>query len=240
MTMPIRVTIWNEHRHERQNPDVARIYPQGIHGALASHLSQFPNLEISTATLDQDPDHGLPQSRLDQTDVLLWWGHLAHADVSDVVVERVIQRVWSGMGLIILHSAHFSKIFKRLMGTTCNLKWRVAAEREILWVTSPGHPILQGITDHFILDPEEMYGEFFDVPEPLETLLISSFSGGEVFRSALTYQRGKGKIFYFRPGHELYPTYHNPTVLQILQNAIHWSAPTPSPTNLTFGNTHPL
>jgi trehalose utilization protein len=129
------------------------------------------------------------------------------------------------MGLIVLHSAHFSKIFKRLMGTSCDLKWRQADDREVLWVTAPGHPILQGVADHFVLDREEMYGEHFDIPEPDETLLISWFTGGEVFRSGVTYRRGMGRIFYFRPGHETYPTYHNAEVQKILTNAVHWARP---------------
>lgn len=234
--MPIRVTIWNEGRHERQNPQVREIYPDGIHGAIASHLRKDAALEVSTATLDE-PGHGLPPARLAEVDVLIWWGHVAHDDVADDLVERVHERVLEGMGLIVLHSGHFSKIFKRLMGTSCDLKWRISDDREILWVTRPGHPILRGIDDHFVIEKEETYGEYFDIPEPLETLLISHFSGGEVFRSGLTFQRGQGRIFYFRPGHENYPTYHDPNVLRIIQNAVHWAAPAPQ--KLRFGNVDP-
>lgn len=234
--MAIRVLVWNEGRHERKNPKVAEIYPEGIHGALAAHLRKCDGLSVSTATLDTDADHGCSQQKLEQTDVMTWWGHLAHEDVSDAVVERVHQRVLAGMGLVVLHSAHYSKLFKRLMGTTCELKWREANDREILWVTRPGHPILQGIDDHFILPQEEMYGEFFDVPEPTETILISSFSGGEVFRSGMTFQRGAGRIFYFRPGHETYPTYHDRNVLRIIENAIRWANPVRKVEAVMFGN----
>ncbi len=233
---PIRVVVWNEARHEKKNPKVAEVYPQGIHGALEKHLSGVSGLSVTTATLDQDAEHGLSEALVNQTDVMLWWGHMAHPDVTDAIVQRVYNRVLAGMGLIVLHSGHFSKIFRKLMGTTCNLKWREAHEREVLWVTRPHHPILRGIDDHFILPAEEMYGEYFDVPEPQETILISSFPGGEVFRSGLTYTRGSGRIFYFRPGHETYPTYFDPNVLRVIENAVRWAAPTSEIKPNEFGN----
>ena len=193
-----------------------------MHTCIAAGLNLDENIEASTAVL-QDPEHGLSQERLDKTDVLLWWGHAAHGDVSDEVVERVANAVLGGMGLIVLHSGHFSKIFKRLMGTPCNLTWREAGERERLWVASRNHPIVKGIPDHFELEFEEMYGEPFGIPEPLETVLISWFQGGEVFRSGVTYKRGAGNVFYFRPGHETYPTYHDDNVKTILKNAVNWA-----------------
>lgn len=223
--MAVRVTVWGEYRHEKTNAKVAELYPQGMHETIAAGLRNNKALTVKTAWLDQ-PEHGLTEAILNETDVLTWWGHKAHGDVQDAIVDRVQARVLQGMGLIVLHSGHHSKIFKRLMGTTCNLKWREADDREIFWVTKPGHPILDGIDDHFSLPAEEMYGEFFDVPEPMETILISSFSGGEVFRSGLTYTRGAGKIFYFRPGHETYPTYHDKTVMKVIENACLWAAPT--------------
>jgi len=232
--MVIRVTVWNEFRHEKLNSKVAEIYPQGMHEAIAAYLRRDPDLRVSTATLDE-PEHGLTEQRINETDVLLWWAHIAHDEVREEIVERVYRRVLAGMGLIVLHSGHFSRIFKKLMGTSCDLKWREANDREILWVTRPGHPIVQGIDDHFILAGEEMYGEFFDIPEPQETILISSFSGGEVFRSGCTFTRGAGRIFYFRPGHETYPTYHDPNVLRIIHNAVHWAAPMTPPKPVAFG-----
>jgi trehalose utilization protein len=232
--MPIRVTVWHEHRHEKTKPAVAAIYPQGMHGAIADHLKTFKDFEVRTALLDE-PENGLTDEILKNTDVLTWWGHGAHHEVSDLTVERVYKRVHEGMGLIVLHSGHFSKIFRKLMGTSCDLKWRESSDREILWITRPGHPITEGIEDHIVLDREEMYGEFFDVPEPLETIFISSFSGGEVFRSGLTYQRGLGSIFYFRPGHETYPTYHNPQVLRVISNAVRWASPNLPKGPIQFG-----
>jgi trehalose utilization protein len=232
--MAIRVVVWNEFRHEKSNPKVAEIYPHGMHEAIAAHLRKSKDFAVETATLDE-PEHGLSEDRLEKTDVLLWWGHIAHDEVRDEVVDRVHERVLAGMGLVVLHSGHFSKIFKKLMGTTCNLKWRDVGEREILWVTRPGHPILDGIDDHFILEKEEMYGEFFDIPEPLETILISSFAGGEVFRSGCTWTRGAGRIFYFRPGHETFPSYHDRHVLRIIENAVRWAAPSAKTSPPTFG-----
>jgi trehalose utilization protein len=234
--MPIRVTVWHEYRHEKRNPKVAEVYPQGMHEAIASHLRKASDLHVRTATLDE-PEHGLTDEVLNSTDVMTWWGHMAHGDVKDEIVAKVHKRVMAGMGLVVLHSGHFSKIFKSLMGTSCDLKWREEQnEREILWVTRPGHPIVAGIDDHFIIPHEEMYGEYFDIPEPECTFLISSFTGGEVFRSGCTWRRGAGKIAYFRPGHETFPSYHNPTVLKVIENAVRWAEPTPGPAPHTFGN----
>lgn len=220
--MAIRVLVWGENVHEQKNKAVAENYPKGMHGQIASLLVAENDIEASTATL-QEPEHGCTEARLAETDVLVWWGHAAHGQVADEIVERVAQRVWQGMGLIVLHSGHFSKIFKRLMGSPCALHWREAGERERLWVVNPGHPIAKGLPRYFELENEEMYGEPFSVPEPLETVFVSWFQGGEVFRSGLTYRRGAGNIFYFRPGHETYPTYHDKTVGQVLRNAVRWA-----------------
>ena len=237
MADDIRVTVWNEFRHERENDDIRAIYPDGIHGALAGHLNGVPGLVARTATLDE-PEHGLTDDVLAATDVLTWWGHKAHGEVADAVVDKVQRRVLEGMGLIVLHSGHFSKILRRLLGTTCQLKWREAGEREVLWVTAPGHPIAAGIDDHFVLPHTEMYGEHFDIPQPAETVFISNFEGGEVFRSGVTFRRGAGKFFYFRPGHETFPIYHDPTVLQVIANAVRWAAPTGA---MAFGcEPHPM
>jgi trehalose utilization protein len=218
----IRAVVWNEFLHERENAVVREIYPEGIHAAIAAALAAEPDVEVSTATLDE-PEHGLPQTRLDATDVLVWWGHKAHGQVDEAVAARVAERVWQGMGLVVLHSGHFSRPFIRLMGTPCSLRWREAGERERLWAVNRAHPILAGVGDRIELATEEMYGEPFLVPEPMETLLISWFEGGEVFRSGMTWQRGAGRIFYFRPGHETYPTYHDPVVLRVIRNAVRWA-----------------
>lgn len=220
--MTIRALVWNENVHERTNPEVAKIYPGGIHAAIANALSEGDEVTAQTATLEQ-PEHGLTEARLAETDVLLWWGHKAHAHVDDAIVDRVQRRVWEGMGLIVLHSGHYSKIFKRLMGTPCSLQWREAGERERVWVVNPTHPIAQGLGPHFELTHTEMYGEPFSVPEPLETVFMSWLEGGEVFRSGLTYQRGGGRIFYFSPGHETYPIFYDENVIRVLRNAVRWA-----------------
>jgi len=220
--MTIKAVVWGENVHEQTSEVVRGVYPEGIHGCIANALNAAEGISASTATL-QEAEHGLPAARLAETDVLLWWGHAAHGDVQDEIVERVAEQVWAGMGLIVLHSGHFSKIFKRLMGTPCNLKWREAGERERLWVINPRHPIAQGLPPSFELENEEMYGEPFGVPEPLETVFVSWFQGGEVFRSGLTYRRGAGNVFYFQPGHETYPTYHDATIQQVLANAVRWA-----------------
>lgn len=223
MTHTPRVTVWNEYQHETIRPEVAKIYPHGIHEAIAQHL-RSQGLPVQTATLEQ-PEHGLTDAVLNQTDVLIWWGHIAHDKVQDSVVEKVQQRVLDGMGLIALHSSHFSKIFKRLMGTSCNLKWRNEGETERLWVVAPGHPIAEGLGEYFEIAAEEMYGEFFDIPTPDTLVFISWFAGGEVFRIGCCFHRGRGKIFYFRPGDQEYPTYHDPKVLKVITNAVRWATP---------------
>ncbi|NGP44501.1 trehalose utilization protein ThuA [Bacillaceae bacterium SIJ1] len=236
--MAIRVTIWNEFRHEQQNEQVKEVYPDGIHEALASYLNKCKGITTKTATLDE-PEHGLTDDVLENTDVLIWWGHTAHHEVDDAVVEKVYNRVHAGMGLIALHSAHFSKIFKKLMGTTCDLKWREANDKERLWVTAPNHPIAQGIGDYIELPAEEMYGEFFDIPQPDHVIFTSWFTGGEVFRSGCTFTRSNGKIFYFRPGHETYPTYYNEEILHVIENGVRWAAPVDWK-DFNFGNAQPL
>ena len=226
-SMKLRVTVWNEFRHEKNNPEVAELYPDGIHHVLAEPLRKA-GFEVRTATLDE-PEHGLPEEVLGTTDVLLWWGHIAHGEVDNEVVDRVQARVLGGMGLIVLHSGHFSKPFKRLMGTSCDLKWREAGERERVWVVASGHPIAEGLGESFEVPRAEMYGEHFGIPEPDTLVFVSWFQGGEVFRSGCCFYRGRGKVFYFRPGHETYPIYYQPEVQRVIGNAVRWAAPVKGP-----------
>lgn len=221
---PTRVTIWNEHIHERTDERVASIYPAGIHGAIAAGIAPFAGLEVRTATLEE-PEHGLSEEALAATDTLVWWGHVGHDRVSDPVVDRVQQAVLGGMGLVVLHSGHESRVFRRLMGTTCSLHWRESGERERLHNLRPGHPVLDGIGGTVELDEEEMYGEPFDIPDPDELLMIGWYPGGEVFRSLCTWTRGMGRIVYLQPGHETHPTYHHPDILRIIANACQWARP---------------
>lgn len=227
MPSKLRVLVWNEFVHELTRPDVRAHYPQGIHQVIADglHCNLKDLAAVNTATL-QEPHQGLSQERLLETDVLLWWGHAAHDLVTWETVDRVQSRVLQGMGLIVLHSGHASRIFQRLMGTGCMLRWREAGECERIWIVNPSHPIVAGCSEELIVLPQsEMYGEFFDIPPPDELITISSFDGGEVFRSGCTFRRGHGKIFYFSPGHETYPIYHDPTIQRILANACQWAQP---------------
>ena len=228
MTGKIRVTVWNEYRHEKSDAAVAKVYPDGIHGQIAATLASQGDIETRCATLDE-PEHGLTEDVLAATDVLIWWGHIAHHEVADETIDRVQQRILNGMGLIVCHSGHFSKIFKRMMGTNCSLKWREAGERERVWVVDPGHPIAQGLSEYFEIPHVEMYGELFDIPQPDELVFISWFQGGEVFRSGCAYHRGKGKVFYFQPGHESFPIYYQPEIQTVMTNAVHWAAPLQGP-----------
>ena len=229
MNSPIRVTVWGENFHEHSERDrdgMAERYPDGMHGAIASGLRELlgEQVEVRTATLDQ-AEHGLTEEGLGSTDVRTGWGHARHAAVDDAVVARVHERVLGGMGLLALHSAHFSKIFIRLMGTSCSLQWRNSADTELVWNVSPSHPISQGVPSPIVIDEQEMYGEYFDIPAPDEQVFLSTFSGGEVFRSGCTWRRGKGKVFYFSPGDQEYPVYHHLDIKRVLANAVQWARP---------------
>ncbi len=221
--MAIRVTVWNEYVHERKDEAIATIYPDGIHGAIATGLRRElgESVQVATATLDE-PSHGLTPDLLESTDVLLWWGHIRHREVDDSVVDAVYERLHQGMGLIALHSAQGSKIFKRLMGTTCELNWR-HNDSEKVWTVNPAHPIAHGVPHPIVIPEQEMYGEFFDIPTPDELVFVSSFGGGEVFRSGCCFLRGSGRVFYFSPGHEEHPVYHQPEIQLVLANAVKWA-----------------
>ncbi len=220
--MGIKVTIWNEARHEKLHTEVAAVYPDRIDGAIAAGIAN-DDFEITRVTFD-DPEEGLPDQLLEKTDVLLWWGHIAHDEVSDGLIDRIQQRVLNGMGLVVLHSGHHSKLFRRLMGTNCNLAWRELPDGDLerVWVVNPSHPIAEGLPPYFEVPQSEMYGEPFDIPTPDELIFMSWYSGGEVFRSGCTYQRGRGRIFYFSPGHETFPIYYNEYVRRVIANGVRW------------------
>lgn len=223
----LRILVWNEGVHEANNEPahIGEIYPHGIHGAIAAGLRSFyPESKITTAVLATDDQHGLSEEVLAETDVLLWWGHIAHDQVGDAVVDRVQRHVLGGMGLIVLHSGHFAKIFTRLLGTSCSLAWRNEGERELVWTVKPSHPIAEGVDSPIVIPEQEMYGELFDIPDPDDLIFISSFAGGEVFRSGVTFTRGKGRIFYFSPGDQEYPVYHHPQIQRVLANGVRWAA----------------
>lgn len=224
----IKVTIFNEFLHEQEDERVKAVYPNGIHNQLKSFLESDDVVVRTVVEYDSErkviTDCGITDELLDDTDVLIWWGHVGHQHVPDEIVEKCYKHVLNGMGAIFLHSAHHSKLFKKLMGTSCNLKWR-DGEKERLWNINPIHPIMQGIGEFFDVPAEEMYGEMFDIPTPDELLMIGTYTSHEVFRSACTWQRAYGKVFYFQPGHESNPTYKIPEVQTIIKNAVQWAKP---------------
>ncbi len=224
MKKNIKVTVWNEFRHEKKKPETMRFYPDGIHAVIADYLSKQPDMTVRTATLDE-PEHGLTDDVIASTDVMIWWGHCAHQEVRDDIVAKVQKRVQEGMGLIVLHSGHLSKIFRALMGTSGTLKWRQIGERERLWNVEPGHPITAGIGECIELPNVEMYGEPFGIPTPDKVIFISWFEGGEVFRSGCVWERNLGRIFYFKPGHETFPIYHNEQIMRVICNGVRWACP---------------
>jgi trehalose utilization protein len=223
---PLRVTVWGENVHEREEEHVRALYPDGMHAAIAAGLEARlgDGVTVRTATL-QEPQHGLPPEVLAETDVLTWWGHAAHDQVEDAVAERIHDAVLGGMGLLALHSAHYAKVVRRLLGTSCSLRWRNEGERELVWTVSPRHPIAAGVPHPIVIEAQEMYGEPFDIPAPDELVFVSSFAGGEVFRGGCCFTRGLGRIFYFSPGDQDYPVYHHPDVQTVLANGVEWARP---------------
>lgn len=219
----LRVTIWNEYVHEREYPAIAAVYPEGIHGCLRRFLAREEDMDVTCVTLDM-PHQGITKELLDATDVLIWWSHARQEDITDETVRLVQQAVQSGMGLIALHSAHFSRPLRALLGTTMTLHWR-HADREKLWCIAPQHPIARGVPACIDIPEEEMYGEPFDIPRPDEIIFLGWFAGGEVFRSGVTFTRGMGRIFYFQPGHEEAAVYELPAIQRIITNAVRWAAP---------------
>ena len=234
----IRVTVWNENVHDRTDDRVKAIYPNGLHGAIADALRETGEFEVRTATLDM-PDQGLPEEVLSNTDVLFWWGHCAHDKVEDALVERIAERVRDGMGLIVLHSGHYSKVFRRLMGTGCRSKWWEKGDKERIFTVMPGHPIAAGLPEFFELPEEETYCEHFNIPTPDELVFMSWFSGGAVLRSGCCFHYGSGSIFYFQPGHETFPTYLDKNIRRVLQNAARWAAPNGNPPQV-YGKFEPM
>lgn len=235
----IRVTIWNEGVHEHRDEAVRKVYPEGMGARIAQSLEGRPGVASVRVAQLGDSGQGLTDDILGSTDVMTWWAHVAHNEVTDENVERLQQRVLDGMGLIVLHSGHYARIFRRLMGTSCSLRWREIGERERLWVVDPGHPIADGLPEYFELPHTEMYGEHFDIPQPDQQVFISWFQGGEVFRSGCCWHRGRGKVFYFRPGHETLPIYYDEHVLRVIYNAVRWAAPS-GVTAVTRGHVQPL
>ena len=203
--------------------EIKAVYPNGVMGPVVEHLSSCEDMQVTSVDMYM-PEFGLPEDLLNQTDVLIWWAHIGHDAIPDSLVAKIKERVLKGMGFIALHSAHPSKPLQALLGTSGTLQWREGDFCRV-WNVNPTHPIAQGIPESFELPEEEMYGEYFDIPKPDDMVFLSWFAGGEVLRSGCTWTRGYGKIFYFQPGHEANPSYHNPYVKKIIENAVRWAAP---------------
>ena len=226
MNNKINVVIWNEFRHEKTKEEVKALYPDGIHAFIKGFLDTNEDMDITLAALD-DPDQGLPDELLDKTDVLIWWGHMAHKEVDDELVAKIQRRVYLGqMGFVALHSAHHSKPFRAIVGTNGNLSWG-RNQKEIMWNLMPQHPIAQGIPDHFTLSEEELYCEPFYIPQPDALVFGAWYEDGYIFRAGACFLRGAGKVFYFQPGHETCPSFYNEYVQKIIANGIRWAAPAP-------------
>ena len=214
----VRALCWSELTEPKE------VYPNGISGALAQYLTTQPGIEARTASIE-DPDQGLASQLLDETDVLVWWGHKKHGDVLFDRVAEVVKRVKAGkLGFIALHSAHYSKLLKSILDCTGDLgSWRNGAGQEHLKVVAPFHPIAKGIGDFTVLETE-MYGEPFRVPPPEKVIFFSYWNSGEQFRSGCAWSVEKGRVFYFRPGHETYPIFFEPTPRKVVANAVLWCA----------------
>lgn len=219
MPNPIRVLVWSEFSEPKE------VYPHGIHGAVADALNKLDGVTAATATLD-DADQGVSEAALAGADVLAWFGHVKHGAVTDVSVDRIVKHVKErGMGFLGLHSTHFAKPFKALMETECS--WRTYVEdgkSAEIHVWDASHPIAQGVPN-FVIPKEEWYGEPYKVPPPDSVVLVGLYTDRrEIARDGMTWTAGKGRVFYFRPGHETFPIYFMPEVQKILGNAARWLA----------------
>ncbi|MDE2747367.1 MAG: ThuA domain-containing protein [Chloroflexota bacterium] len=214
---------YSEESAIEETEGVRKIYPDGIHEAIAAPLRE-QGFSVQTAILDE-PEHGLTETALDETDVIIWWGHMVHDKVDDMIAERVYKRIVDGgMGFIALHWGAGSKVFRKLMDATCSVTPLVSGTPERLWVIEPAHPIAHGLEASFLVPQTEIYGEPFDIPAPDTIVFISSWPSGEVCRSGCCFQRGRGRVFFFRPGHETYPIYYQSEVQQVIANSVAWAA----------------
>lgn len=220
---PRLVVVWSERTAPKE------MYPNDVNAAIAEGLKGLAGWEVVTANIDE-PGQGLGDELLKRTDVLIWWGHKRHQEVKDELVERIVRRVKAeGMGFIALHSSHFARPYRKLMGTACSWgEYKADGTSAKVIVKAPQHPIAQGVKD-FELPKIERYGEPFAVPEP-ETVVLDGIykkpdGNTEPGRMGLCWTIGKGRVFYLTPGHETYNDFFRPDIRQILRNAVEWAAP---------------
>lgn len=217
------VVVWSEGTAPKE------VYPNDINGAIAEGLKELKGWEVVVANLS-DPNQGLPDELLNRADVLIWWGHQRHDQVKDPLVSKIVKRVKEdGMGFISLHSSHFAKPNKALMGTACSWGAYVGDSTTLkVTVKDPGHPIAKGVKE-FTIVHNERYSDPYAVPTPQSVVFegIATLKDGKVDPSqqGFTWQIGKGKMFYFQPGHETNPVFYDANVGRIMINAVQWAAP---------------
>jgi trehalose utilization protein len=214
----VRVLLWSEQTEPRD------VYPTGISGALADHLNQHKEFEAKTAKLD-DPDAGVGEAALAETDVLVWFGHKKHGAVPDDAVERVVKHIRErGMGFVGLHSTHFAKPLKKALNDTgAWSSYKNFGQPEQMWVVLPKHPIAKGLKD-FTIPKEEIYTEPFEVPEPEAVIVEGTWPSGHRNRECMVWTLDKGRFVYIRAGHEDYPIYFMPEMQTLVRNGVLWAA----------------
>jgi trehalose utilization protein len=103
--------------------------------------------------------------------------------------------------------------------------WRADGEPSHVTTLLPDHPIAQGLPARWDIPQTEMYDEPHHIPQPDAVVLEERWDKGEQFRSGCAWQIGKGRVFYYRPGHETYPIYRQQENLLVIENAARWAAP---------------
>lgn len=273
----IHVLIWDEQQTEQQE-----VYPNFLGNQLAKHLRKQEHLSVVVVTPD-DPQQGLSDENLDQADVLIWWGHRRHKEITPETGQKIVARIQSGdLQMIALHSAHFATPFMEAMAARTRQdverdypqsswsnveveylpyqrkahrnemtmliepwvrvfkfpdgreklqvqlpncvfpNWRNDGKPSYIQTLLPSHPIAAGVSATFTLPKTEMYAEPFHVPAPDEVVFEERWETGEWFRSGSVWNLGKGKVFYFRPGHETFAVFLEEAPLRIIENAVLW------------------
>jgi len=276
---PVKVVVWDE-----QQPAQKQAYSSFLGNSVAEHLGAQPGISVRSVNIN-DPGQGLAGGVLDDCQVLIWWGHVRHAEISAETGRSIVERIKDGkLSLVALHSAHWSTPFVEAMNERTRLdvvgkfhsegnerleitfvspaqrymvpkadarvtpyvSWRKfpdgLAKATVhlplccfpayrgdgkpsrVTLLKPDHPIAQGIPKEFEIPQTEMYDEPFHVPQPDEVILEERWAAGEWFRSGAVWKLGKGRVFYFRPGHETYPIYKQPIPLKIMTNSVRWLA----------------
>ncbi|MEZ5042821.1 MAG: alpha/beta hydrolase fold domain-containing protein [Saprospiraceae bacterium] len=274
----IKVVVWDERQKKQQ-----KAYPDFMGNHIADYLKKNDLLRVYSVGLD-DPEQGLSDEVLENCEVMIWWGHVRHPEISVATSKKLIERVKAGtLEMIFLHSAHWANPFVEAMNEVTrqrveakyatleaqvtiefvtppdSLRFRVPKLGEMVKpaiyerkfpdgqlkvkvdmptcifpfyradgkpstviTLQPKHPIAKGIPSQFTIPATEMYDEPFHVPDPDEVIFEERWETGEWFRSGSLWNVGKGKVFYFRPGHETYKVYYEVMPLKIIENTVLW------------------